>query len=72
MRLRGRIPGEEVATLIASIEPSRSLGSPLADQLGRQAIALRRDQRRAVEEKPPAPPRRSSWSSRLSSSRLSS
>jgi tight adherence protein C len=49
--LRGRVPGSEVATLCASIERSRRLGSPLADQLRRQAEALRRDQRRAVEER---------------------
>ncbi len=48
--LRDRIPGSEVATLCASIERSRRLGSPLADQLRRQSAALRRDQRRAVEE----------------------
>lgn len=49
--LRGRVPGSEVATLCASIERSRRLGSPLADQLRRQAESLRRDQRRAVEER---------------------
>ena len=49
--LRGRVPGGEVATLCASIERSRRLGSPLADQLRRQAAALRRAQRRAVEER---------------------
>lgn len=49
--LRERVPGSEVATLCASIERSRRLGSPLADQLRRQAGALRRDQRRAVEER---------------------
>ena len=48
--LRQRVPGAEVATLCASIERSRRLGSPLADQLGRQAVSLRRDQRRHVEE----------------------
>ena len=48
--LRRRVPGSEVATLCASIERSRRLGSPLADQLRRQAGALRRDQRRALEE----------------------
>jgi tight adherence protein C len=48
--LRERIPGGEVATLCASIERSRRLGSPLADQLRRQSASLRRDQRRAVEE----------------------
>jgi tight adherence protein C len=49
--LRARVPGNEMATLCAAIERSRSLGSPLADQLRRQATALRRDQRRAVEER---------------------
>jgi len=49
--LRERVPGSEVATLCASIERSRRLGSPLADQLHRQAAALRRDQRRAIEER---------------------
>ncbi len=48
--LRRRVPGGEVASLCASIERSRRLGSPLADQLRRQAASLRRDQRRAVEE----------------------
>lgn len=48
--LRRRVSGSEIATLCASIERSRRLGSPLADQLRRQAAALRRDQRRAVEE----------------------
>jgi tight adherence protein C len=49
--LRTRVPGNEIATLCASIERSRQLGSPLAEQLRRQASALRRDQRRAVEER---------------------
>jgi tight adherence protein C len=49
--LRVRVPGSEVATLVASIERSRRFGSPLADQLRRQASALRRDGRRAVEER---------------------
>lgn len=48
--LRARVPGSELATLVASIERSRRFGSPLADQLRRQAAALRRDARRAVEE----------------------
>jgi tight adherence protein C len=48
--LRERVPGAEVATLCASIERSRRLGSPLADQLRRQSAALRRDRRRAIEE----------------------
>ena len=50
LSLRARIPGSEIATLCASIERSRRLGSPLADQLRRQSASLRRDQRRAVEE----------------------
>ena len=49
--LRERVPGGEIATLCAAIERSRRLGSPLADQLRRQASALRRDQRRALEER---------------------
>jgi len=49
--LRVRAPGGEVATLCASIERSRRFGSPLADQLRRQSTALRREQRRAVEER---------------------
>jgi tight adherence protein C len=49
--LRGRVPGSELATLVAAIERSRRFGSPLADQLRRQAGALRRDSRRAVEER---------------------
>jgi tight adherence protein C len=48
--LRRRVPGSEIATLCASIERSRRLGSPLADQFRRHAGALRRDQRRALEE----------------------
>ena len=49
--LRARVPGSELATLVASIERSRRFGSPLADQLRRQSSALRRDSRRAVEER---------------------
>ncbi|MDX6603294.1 MAG: tight adherence protein [Solirubrobacterales bacterium] len=49
--LRARVPGSEIATLCAAIERSRRYGSPLADQLRRQSAALRRDQRRAVEER---------------------
>jgi len=40
-----------LAALVAAIERSRRFGSPLADQLQRQAAALRRDSRRAVEER---------------------
>ncbi|HYG95509.1 MAG TPA: type II secretion system F family protein [Solirubrobacterales bacterium] len=49
--LRRRVPGSELATLVAAIERSRQFGSPLADQLRRQASALRRDSRREVEER---------------------
>ncbi|HEX5758500.1 MAG TPA: type II secretion system F family protein, partial [Thermoanaerobaculia bacterium] len=49
--LRARAPGAEIATLIAAIERSRRFGSPLAEQLRRQAGALRREGRRAVEER---------------------
>jgi tight adherence protein C len=48
--LRVRVPGNEIATLCAAIERSRRYGSPLTDQLRRQSAALRRDQRRLVEE----------------------
>jgi tight adherence protein C len=49
--LRARVPGAEIAGLCAAIERSRRYGSPLAVQLRRQSSALRRDQRRAVEER---------------------
>lgn len=49
--LRTRVPGSELATLVAAIERSRRFGSPLAEQLRRQAGALRRDARRAVEDR---------------------
>ena len=48
--LRQRIAGKEIASLIAGLERSRKLGSPLADQLRRQSAGLRQDQRRAIEE----------------------
>lgn len=48
--LRSRVPGPELARLVAAVERSRRFGSPLADQLRRQATGLRRDSRRAVEE----------------------
>jgi tight adherence protein C len=50
-RLRDRVPGPELAALAATIERSRRLGSPLADQLRRQAAALRHDQGRRTEER---------------------
>ena len=49
--LRGRVPGGEVAALCAAVERSRRYGSPLAEQLRRQASSLRREQRRAVQER---------------------
>ncbi|MEZ5078535.1 MAG: type II secretion system F family protein [Solirubrobacterales bacterium] len=49
--LRGRVPGGELAALVAAIERSRRFGSPLADQLRGQATALRRESRRATEER---------------------
>jgi tight adherence protein C len=49
--LRRRVPGSELAQLVAAIERSRRFGSPLAEQLRRQATALRRDSRRAVEDR---------------------
>jgi tight adherence protein C len=49
--LRERVPGGEIATLVAAIERSRRFGSPLADQLRRQATSLRRDSRRLVEDR---------------------
>jgi tight adherence protein C len=49
-RLRERIPGSELARLVAAIERSRTYGSPLGDQLRRQASGLRQEGRRAVEE----------------------
>jgi len=49
--LRRRVPGGEVATLVAAIERSRRFGSPLAEQLHEQATSLRRDARRRVDER---------------------
>jgi len=49
--LRERVPGGEIATMCAAIERSRRHGSPLSEQLRRQSSALRRDQRRAIEER---------------------
>jgi tight adherence protein C len=49
--LRRRVSGSEMATLCAAIERSRRYGSPLAEQLRRHSTALRRSQRRAVEER---------------------
>jgi tight adherence protein C len=49
--LRSRVSGGEIASLCTAIERSRRYGSPLAGQLRRQSSALRRDQRREVEER---------------------
>jgi len=49
-QLRLRVGGREIASFCATLERSRKLGSPLADQLRRQASTLRQDQRRLIEE----------------------
>lgn len=48
--LRRRVGGKEIAALCATLERSRRLGSPLADQLRQQSAGLRQDQKRAIEE----------------------
>lgn len=48
--LRRRVSGSEIAALCAAVDRSRELGSPLADQLRRQSLDLRRGQRREIEE----------------------
>jgi tight adherence protein C len=48
--LRRRLPGAEVSAFAAAVERSRAYGSPLAEQLHLQAVALRRDARRRIEE----------------------
>lgn len=48
--LRRRVGGPEIASFVSTLERSRRLGSPLADQLRRQSATLRQDQRRAIEE----------------------
>ena len=49
--LRRRTGAVELGGLVAALERSRRHGSPLADQLHAQATALRRDERRRVEER---------------------
>jgi tight adherence protein C len=49
-KLRQRVGGSELAAVVAAIERSRRYGSPLSEQLRRQASALRVGQRRAVQE----------------------
>lgn len=48
--LRHRARAPELGTLGSAIDRSRRYGSPLAGQLHAQAAALRRDERRRVEE----------------------
>ena len=48
--LRARAPGPEVGRMAAALERSARHGSPLAEQLRQQATAVRRDQRRRIEE----------------------
>ena len=45
-----RVRGGQIARLCSSLERSRRLGSPLAEDLRRQAARLRQDQRRLIEE----------------------
>jgi tight adherence protein C len=49
-RLRLRTGAPELGALAAALDRSRRYGSPLADQLHAQAGALRREERRRVEE----------------------
>lgn len=49
--LRARVGGGELGALAAALERSQRYGSPLAEQLREQATALRRDQRRRIEER---------------------
>jgi tight adherence protein C len=49
--MRGRVPGREIGALAAALERSRRYGSPLAEQLREQATYLRREAKRAVEER---------------------
>jgi len=48
--LRKRVGGAEISSFVSTLERSRRLGSPLAEQLRRQSATLRQDQRRAIEE----------------------
>jgi tight adherence protein C len=50
-RLRARTGAPELGALGAALDRSRRYGSPLADQLHAQAAALRREERRRVEER---------------------
>jgi tight adherence protein C len=46
-----RVPGPELATVVAALERSRRYGSPLTDQLHDHAAGLRREASRALEER---------------------
>lgn len=48
--LRKRVGGTEITAFVSTLERSRRLGSPLAEQLRRQSATLRQDQRRSIEE----------------------
>jgi tight adherence protein C len=48
--LRKRVPGADVASLVAVVERSARYGSPLAERLREQASSLRGDQKRQIEE----------------------
>ncbi len=48
--LRQRVGGTEITAFVFTLERSRKLGSPLADQLRRQSASLRQDQKRSIEE----------------------
>ena len=48
--IRRRVGGSELAAVVATIERSRRFGSPLADQLRRQAGSLRAEKRRRLGE----------------------
>jgi tight adherence protein C len=50
-RLRVRTACPELGSLVAALDRSRRFGSPLADQLHAQAGALRRDERRRIDER---------------------
>ncbi|MDX6651697.1 MAG: tight adherence protein [Solirubrobacterales bacterium] len=50
-RLRERVGGPELAAIVAAVGRSQRYGAPLADRLRDQASAVRRDQRRLVEER---------------------
>ncbi len=47
----GRGAGAGLGALVSALERSRRFGSPLADQLHAQAIELRRDARRRIDER---------------------